>query len=87
MVEKRRASVLAVAVFVIASTAPGQTPAPPANKPIAPGLIKLTGEDEKRAKQLNEQIDRAWKADRWDEATARAEELLALQVKVQGPKH
>ena len=29
----------------------------------------------------------AMKADRWDEAIARAEELLALRTKVQGPKH
>ena len=50
-------------------------------------MIKLTGDDEKRAKQLDEQIDKALKADRWDEAIAQAEELLALRTRVQGPKH
>ncbi len=64
-----------------------QTTSPkPAQSP-APGLRKLTGDDEKRAKQLDEQIDKAVKADRWDEAIARAEELLALRTWVQGPKH
>ncbi len=53
----------------------------------APGLRKLTGEDEKKAKQLDEQIDKATKADRWDEAIARAEEMLALRARAQGPKH
>jgi len=48
---------------------------------------QLTGDDEKRAKQLDEQIDAALKADRWDEAVARAEELLALRTRIQGPKH
>ncbi len=50
-------------------------------------MRKLTAEDEKRAKQLDEQIDKALKADRWDEAIARAEELLAVRSRAQGPKH
>jgi len=53
----------------------------------APGLIKLAGDDEKRVKQLDEQIDQALKADRWDEAIARAEELVALRTRIHGPKH
>jgi len=61
------------------SPQPAQTP--------APGLRKLTGEDEKRAKQLDEQIDKAMKADRWDEAIAGAEERVALRTRAQGPKH
>jgi hypothetical protein len=64
-----------------------QTPAPPTTKPTAPGLIKLTGDDERRAKELDEQIDKGMKADRWDEAIAKAKELLALRAKVQGLKH
>jgi tetratricopeptide (TPR) repeat protein len=87
MVNIFRASLLTLFVLFMASSAKGQTPASPTGKPIAQGLIKLTGEDEKRAKQLDEQIDKAVKADRWDEAIARAEELLALRTKVQGPKH
>ena len=50
-------------------------------------MRKLTGDDERRAKQLDEQIDNALKADRWDEAIAKAEELLALQTRIQGPEH
>jgi len=76
---------LGLAVPVMPTTA--QTTPPNNPQPSAPGLRKLTGEDEKRAKQLNEQIDNAMKADRWDEATARAEELLALRARVQGTKH
>ncbi|MGO9465961.1 MAG: tetratricopeptide repeat protein [Isosphaeraceae bacterium] len=64
-----------------------QTTSPKEAQPAASGLRKLTGEDEKRAKQLDEQIDQATKADRWDEAIARAEELLALRTRAQGPKH
>jgi CHAT domain-containing protein/tetratricopeptide (TPR) repeat protein len=87
MVSTFRASVLTVSLLLIASSSSSQTPAPPTGKPMAPGLIKLTGEDEKRAKRLNEQIDAAMSEDRWDGAIARAEELLALRRRVQGPSH
>jgi len=64
-----------------------QTASPKEAQPRAPGLRKLTGENEKRAEQLDEQINKALKADRWDEAIARALELLALRTRAQGPKH
>ncbi len=50
-------------------------------------MRKLTGDDAKRAEELDKAIEAALKADRWDEAIARAEELLALRTRVQGPKH
>jgi hypothetical protein len=50
-------------------------------------LLKLTGADAKRAEELDNAISAALKADRWNEAIARAEELLALRTRVQGPKH
>jgi len=87
VVNKIGASALILFVVLISQPAPGQTPAPAAGKPIAPGLIKLTGEDEKRANELDGQIDKAMKDDRWDEAIARAVELLALRMRAQGPKH
>jgi hypothetical protein len=65
-----RASSLAGIVLLFASFASGQTPAPPANKLIAPRLVRLTDDDLKRAKQLDEQIDKAMKAGNWDEAIA-----------------
>jgi hypothetical protein len=76
-------------VLLIGSPAPGQAPAPSSGPPPAPppGLRQLTGDDEKRAKQLDEQIDQATKEDRWDEALAKAEELLALRTRVQGARH
>jgi len=48
-------------------------------------LIVLTGDDEKRANQLDEQIGSALKADHWDEAVAKEEELLGFRTRIQGP--
>jgi tetratricopeptide (TPR) repeat protein len=63
------------------TTAPKDAPSP------APGLRKLTGDEGRRADELDKAIEAALKADRWDEAIARAEERLALQARNQGPKH
>jgi len=87
MFNKLTAPSLGLLLFFIASTVPGQTPAPPVGQPTAPALRKLTGDDARRAEELVKAIDRALKADRWDDAIARAEELRALRVRVQGPKH
>src|SRR5271165_721342 len=76
---------LGLAMPVMPTTA--QTTPPKEAQPSAPGLRKLTGDDEKRAKLLEDQFDKALKADRWDEAIARAEELVALRTRIQGPKH
>jgi tetratricopeptide (TPR) repeat protein len=86
MFKNRAAVLLGWLMFVTATVVRGQT-APPASQRTASGLIKLTGADAKRAEELNKAIDAAQKADRWDEAIAKAEELLALRAKVQGPKH
>ncbi len=53
----------------------------------APGLRMLTGSDAKRADELYKAVEAARLADRWDEAIAKAEELLALRTRAQGPKH
>jgi tetratricopeptide (TPR) repeat protein len=87
MVNKFRAQLLTLPLLLITAVVARQTPAQPTEKQGTPGLVKLTGDDEKRATQLNEQVETALKADRWDEAIARAEELLALRKRVQGPKH
>src|SRR6516164_8597218 len=87
MFKNRSAVLLGWLVFVTASVVRGQT-APPASRSTVPaGLIKLTGADAKRAEELDKAIDGELKADRWDEAIAKVQELLALRVKVQGPKH
>ncbi len=52
-----------------------------------PGQIVLRGDDARRATELNEAIEASLKADGWDEAIKREEELLALRARVQGPKH
>jgi hypothetical protein len=67
--------------------ATAQATAPNAAQPPAPGLRALTGDDAQRASALDQAIAAALKADRWDEAIARAEDLIALQSRVQGPKH
>ena len=64
-----------------------QTTSPKEAQLPAPGLRKLTGDDAKQAEELDKAIEAALKADRWDEAIARAEELLALRTLAQGPKH
>jgi hypothetical protein len=53
----------------------------------AEGFRKLTGDDVKRAEDLTKSIDAALMADRWDEAIAKAKDLLALRARAQGPKH
>jgi tetratricopeptide (TPR) repeat protein len=78
---------LAVLFSSIAYSATAQVAPNSADQFPAPGLRKLSGDDEKRAKELEAQLDSALKADRWDEAIAKAEELLALRARVQGPKH
>ena len=67
--------------------AAAQTPAPKEPQLPAPGSRELTGDDARRAKELDKAIKAALKADRWEEAIARGEELLALRAKVKGPKH
>ena len=67
--------------------ASAQTTCPQDAQPPEPGLRKVTGDDAKRAEKLDKAIERALTADRWDEAIARAEELLGLRTRIQGPTH
>ncbi len=89
MLGKVMAPLLGSLVLFFSFPVRGQEPAPrpSAGQPLAPGLVKLTGDDDKRAKELDERSTAALTADRWDEAIARAEELLALRTRIQGPKH
>jgi hypothetical protein len=88
MMSRRRQTLFLPALLLsIAYPASAQPPVASTVEAPAPALRKLTGDDEKRAKELDTQIDNALKADRWDEAIAKAEELLALLTNVQGPKH
>jgi hypothetical protein len=87
MFNRSRVPLLRLLVVFIASWALGQTPPQPTGQPTAPELIKLTGEDEQRAKELDEQIDKIMQADRWDEVIAKAEDLLASRGRVEGAKH
>jgi tetratricopeptide (TPR) repeat protein len=74
-----------IAIPALPTTA--QTTSPKQAQSQPQGLIKLTGGDAKHAEVLDKAIDAALKADRCDEAIAKAEELLALRTRVQGAKH
>jgi len=87
MSRKLTAVLLGWLVLVLASLAPGQDSAPSIGQPSAQGLRKLTGDDARRAEELDNAIDAALKVDRWDKASARAAELLALRTRAQGPEH
>jgi hypothetical protein len=65
MVHQLTSPFLGLLVLSIAPVALGQQePAPPADQPTAPGLLKLTGADAKRAEDLDKAINTARKADR-----------------------
>jgi tetratricopeptide (TPR) repeat protein len=88
MFDKLTVPSLGLIMLLLVSAALGQqTPATPAGQPAALGLITLTGADAQRAADLDKAIEAARKADHWDEATSRAEDLLALRTRVQGPAH
>ena len=87
MFRKRLAPSLGLFVLCIAPTAPGQTAAPPAGQSTAPAFRGSTADEGNRAEGLDRAIEAAAKADRWDEAIARAEDLLSQRTKARGPKH
>jgi tetratricopeptide (TPR) repeat protein/CHAT domain-containing protein len=89
MFRKHVVLLLGSLVFFVPLSVSGQAPTakPAADQPPAPGLRKLNDADKKRTEVLYEQIDKAVRGDRWDEAIARAEEALALRTRVQGAKH
>jgi hypothetical protein len=74
-------SALVLLVFLTSQSAPGQTPAPPTVKPTAGGLVKLIGDDEKRANALDVQIENAMRADGWDEAIVHIQPQEAHHVR------
>jgi len=74
-------------IAIPGSPTTAQTTSPKEAQPQSQGLIKLTADDAKRAEELDKAIQAALSADRWNEAIARAEELLALRTRAQGPKH
>ena len=69
---------LGIAIPGLPTTA--QSTSPNQAQPPAPGLQKLTGDDARRAEELDKAIEAALKADRWDEAIGKSEELLALRT-------
>ncbi len=74
-------------IVIAGPPATAQTAPPKEVQSPAPGLRKLAGDDARHAGELDKAIEAAMKADRWGEAIARAEELLALRARVQGPGH
>jgi tetratricopeptide (TPR) repeat protein len=78
---------IGLAIQIPGSVATAQTSSSKEAQPPAPALRKLSGNDAKRADELDKAIGAALAADRWDRAIASAEELFALRTRVQGPKH
>jgi CHAT domain-containing protein/tetratricopeptide (TPR) repeat protein len=64
-----------------------QTTSPKEAQPPTSGSRILTHDDASRAQELIQAMAAALKADRWDEAIARGEELLAVAKRIRGPKH
>src|SRR5262245_59308179 len=78
---------LGFGIEILCLATAAQTTSPKEAQPPAAGSRTLTGDDASRAEELDKAIDADLKADRWDEAMARAEELFGLRTKAQGPKH
>ena len=78
---------LGFVIEITALSATAQTTPPKEAQPPTPALRKLTGDDARRADELDKAIEAALKADHWDVAIAWTEELLALRMRAQGPKH
>src|SRR5262249_11653711 len=81
-----------LAVLVFSSPIPARPQSSPhavssPSQPTPPGLRRLTGDDARRAVELDKAIEATLKADRWDEAIAKAQELLAVRARAQGPRH
>ena len=83
----RLALLIALGIDLSRLPATGQTTPLQEARPPAPGLRRLTGDDARRADGLDKAIDAALKADRLDQVIARAEELLAMRTRAQGPNH
>jgi tetratricopeptide (TPR) repeat protein len=78
---------IGLGIEILGSPTSAQTPSAEDVPSPASGLRKLTGADAKKAEELDKAIEAARKADRWDDAMARSDELVALRSRVQGPKH
>jgi tetratricopeptide (TPR) repeat protein len=86
----RRISYQSWLVIGLAFSVPGvptaaQTSHRKESRPPTQGMRTLA--DAKRAERFKKAIDVAIAADRWDEAITKAEELVALRARAQGPKH
>ena len=80
----RAGLLIGIAVRYPAWPATAQTPPLKEAQPAAPAVGGLTGDHAKKAEELDKAIDAALKADRWDEAIARADELLVLRARSRG---
>jgi tetratricopeptide (TPR) repeat protein len=69
------------------SSATAQVSPPEKSQVPGPSLRKVTIDDDRSAQRLDEQIDKALNANRWDEAIARTKELIAVHTRVHGPNH
>ena len=75
---------LAISISIPARPTTGQPSKPAESRLQAPGLQKLSVVNARRAEELDKAIASALKGDRWDEAIAGAEGLLALRRGARG---
>ena len=80
-------SLCGLGVSLAVSYAAAQTTTPKEAQATESGLRKLAGDDARRAEELEKAIEAAQKADLWDEAVAKAEQLVALRSRAHGTKH
>jgi tetratricopeptide (TPR) repeat protein len=78
---------IGLGIEILALPANAQTASRKDAQLLAPRLRKLTGDDARRAEEMDKSVVMALKADRWTEAIAKAEELLDLRTRAQGPMH
>ncbi len=78
---------IGLVVEIPGSPTTAQTTTPRETLPTAPELRALKGDDAGRSQELDKAIEAALKADRWDEAIAKAQELLDLRARGLGSKH
>jgi tetratricopeptide (TPR) repeat protein len=78
-----------ILTFLMPTSSAVQTPAKPPATAHSPAAAprKLSGDNDKLAKELDGRIETAIRADHWEEAIARANDLVSLRRRAQGPEH
>ena len=74
-------------IVLVGLSAMGQTSTPSKAQTENLSPRRLSGEDARRVEELEKAVAAAFDEQRWDEAIAQSEQVVALRTRVQGPKH